>query len=84
MDENSPPVEAAMPKTPESTAKRAAAVAAIPNLSPKRRDLSRMGDMEDLFEAGYDSDGECGPFVDVEAVEGEQDFEENSVQTGLE
>eukprot|EP00547_Thalassionema_nitzschioides_P014673 CAMPEP_0194238244 /NCGR_PEP_ID=MMETSP0158-20130606/5025_1 /TAXON_ID=33649 /ORGANISM="Thalassionema nitzschioides, Strain L26-B" /LENGTH=863 /DNA_ID=CAMNT_0038972445 /DNA_START=101 /DNA_END=2689 /DNA_ORIENTATION=- len=84
IDENVPLVEATMPKTPESRAKRAAAVEAIPNLSPKRRDLSRINGMEYLFDQGYDSDGEHAPCFNIETVEGEQDFEENSVRTGLE
>ena len=32
--------------------------------------------MEENFDKGYDSDGECGPFMIMEDVEGEQIFDE--------
>ena len=32
--------------------------------------------MEENFDKGYDSDGECGPFITMEDVEGEQIFDE--------
>ena len=32
--------------------------------------------MEENFDKGYDSDGECGPFMTMGGVEGEQIFDE--------
>ena len=38
-----------------------------------------MHDLEDSFENGYDSDGLHGPFFDAKDAEGEQDFDEDSL-----
>ena len=38
-----------------------------------------MHDLEDSFENGYDSDGLHGPFFDAMDAEGEQDFDEDSL-----
>ena len=48
--------------------------------SPQVRDLSSIAMMEEKFEMGYDSDGEAGPFVDMEEIEGEQIFEEEAIE----
>ena len=63
----SPPAPAGPPK--EITA----------DLSPQVRDLSSIGAMEEKFELGYDSDGQNGPFVDMEEIEGVQIFDENPI-----
>ena len=43
--------------------------------SPQVCDLTSISRMEDKFEIGYDSDGELGPFANMEDIEGEQMFE---------
>ena len=44
--------------------------------SPRIRCLRNIFQLEVDFEAGYDSDGQCGPFVNMEEVEGQQIFHE--------
>ena len=56
-------------------------VIGVPLLSPQRRDLSRISAIEELFENGYDSDGLKGPFFDAIEEEGEQDFDEDSLDS---
>ena len=46
--------------------------------SPRQRNLRDLAYMEDKFDDGYDSDGEL-PFVNMEAIEGPQDFDEEAV-----
>ena len=41
--------------------------------SPRSICLRNIEKMEDKFELGYDSDGEAGPWCDMERYEGEQD-----------
>ena len=53
----------------------------VPQLSPHRRDLSRISDLEKSFENGYDSDGLEGPFFDAVDAEGEQDFDKDSLHS---
>ena len=53
----------------------------VPQLSPRRRDLTRISDLEESFENGYDSDGLEGPFFDAVDAEGEQDFDEDSLDS---
>ena len=48
-------------------------------MNPRRRDLGQLIDLEELFELGYDSDGFEGPFFDAVDAEGEQDFDEDSL-----
>jgi len=47
--------------------------------SPHRRNLAKIRSTEQQFEEGYDSDGEVGPFYDVTAIEGTQDFDEENI-----
>ena len=47
--------------------------------SPRAVDLSRIATLEPKFELGYDSDGFDGPYCDMEALEGEQDYDEISL-----
>ena len=49
--------------------------------SLNRRNLSKLHQLEDKFEDGFDSDGERGPFVGIDEIEGEQDFEEAPLQS---
>ena len=59
-------------KTPEKTT-----TMALNTPSPRARDLaSMMKRNESGFENGYDSDGQMGPFNNMEVVEGPQDFDE--------
>ena len=51
----------------------------IPQTSPQRRDLGRVNDLEESFEKGYYSDGLQGPFFNEVNAEGEQDFDEYSL-----
>ena len=44
--------------------------------SPRIRCIKNILQLEVDFEAGYDSDGQCGPFVNIEDIEGEQMFDE--------
>ena len=44
--------------------------------SPRVRNLMMLNKLEGKFDDGYDSDGECGPFFDLEDVEGLQIFDE--------
>ena len=44
--------------------------------SPRLRNLANLCKLEDNFDFGYDSDGELGPFFDMEDVEGVQMFDE--------
>ena len=44
--------------------------------SPRARNLRHIHAIEGTFADGYDSDGESGPFVRMDEVEGEQIFEE--------
>ena len=39
------------------------------------RSLQQIRWLEENFDKGYDSDGECGPFMTMEDVEGEQIFD---------
>ena len=48
--------------------------------SPHVRNLQEISKMEGKFDMGYDSDGESGPFVNVEDVEGEQMFDEEEMK----
>ena len=54
-------------------------VITLPESSPRQINLRRIAQLEDKFETGYDSDDALGPFMDAIEVEGEQDFEENSI-----
>ena len=47
--------------------------------SPCQRELLGIVTLKSKFEEGYDSDGESGPWCDMEALEGEQDFEEDDL-----
>ena len=51
----------------------------VPQISPRRRDLSKIRDLEESFENGYDSDGFHSPFFDAVDAEGEQDFDKDSL-----
>ena len=51
----------------------------VPQMSPRRRDLTRISNLEESFKNGYDSDGLEGPFFDAVDAEGEQDFDEDSL-----
>ena len=44
--------------------------------SPRARNLRNLQKLEESFGVGYDSDGEIGPFTNMEEVEGVQIFEE--------
>ena len=44
--------------------------------SPRASNLRNIQKLEESFSLGYDSDGELGPFTNMEEVEGEQIFEE--------
>ena len=46
----------------------------IPKI-PRAVDLSHVATLEPKFELGYDSDGFDGPYCDMEALEGEQDYD---------
>lgn len=45
-------------------------------MSPRLRSIANISDLEQFFDAGYDSDGELGPFSNLEEVEGVQMFDE--------
>ena len=49
----------------------------VTNESPRQKNLSNVAQLESKFEEGYDSDGQAGPWCDLMATEGEQDFEED-------
>ena len=49
-------------------------------MSPRVRSLQRIHQLEETFEHGYDSDGECGPFVRMEDIEGDQIFVEEELE----
>ena len=51
----------------------------IPQTSPQRRDLGRINELEESSEKGYASDGLQGPLFNAVDAEGEQDFDENSL-----
>ena len=53
----------------------------VPPSSPQRRDLERISELEDLFYLGWDSDGLLGPFWGAVDAEGEQDFDEDALDT---
>jgi len=40
--------------------------------SPRLRSLRQIRQLEENFDNGYDSDGECGPFITMKDVEGDQ------------
>ena len=48
-------------------------------MSPHIRSLRQIELLETKFDEGYDSDGESGPFIRMEDVEGEQIFDENGL-----
>ena len=45
-------------------------------MSPRLRSIANISDLEQFFDAGYDRDGELGPFSNLEEVEGVQMFDE--------
>ena len=71
-DSKRTPDSSKMVKT-SGTSTAAAAPLSEVNLpqSPQLRDYTRISTMEKLFEDGYDSDGEKGPFTNICEVEGE-------------
>ena len=46
-------------------------------MSPRLRSIANISNLEQFFDAGYDSDGELGPFSNLEEVEGVQIFDED-------
>ena len=50
----------------------------IPKI-PTAVDLSRVAKLESRIELGYDSDGFDGHYFDMEALEGEQDYDKISL-----
>ena len=46
------------------------------NVSPRLRNLHELSRMEHKFDEGCDSDGEIGPFCNLEDIEGPQIFDE--------
>ena len=53
-------------------------VVPIPKI-PRVVDLSLVDTLESKFELGYDSDGFDGPYWDMKALEGEQDYDKISL-----
>ena len=51
----------------------------VTHKSPCIRNLMMINKLEDKFDEGYDSDGECGPFFNLEDVEGLQIYEEEEM-----
>ena len=45
-------------------------------MSPRLRSIANISNLEEFFDAGYDSDGELMPFSNLEEVEGVQIFDE--------
>ena len=64
-------------KDPATPSKGTAPVSYINvETSPRIRSLRQIRRLEDNFDKGYDSDGECGPFMTMKDVESEQIFDE--------
>ena len=51
----------------------------LPLESPRELNLSKICERDSKFEEGYDSDGDPEPWYDVEAIEGVQDFDEDTI-----
>ena len=67
-------------KYPATTSKGTAPVSHIDvETSPRLRSLQQIRRLEENFDKGYDSDGECGPFITMQDVEGEQIFDESEL-----
>ena len=47
--------------------------------SPRQVNISKLSSLESNFDEGYDSDGERGPWCDIIALEGEQDYDEYEI-----
>ena len=64
-------------KDPATPSKGTAPVSHINvETSPRLRSLRQIRLLKENFDKGYDSDGECGPFMTMEDVEGEHIFDE--------
>ena len=77
--EHGPPLEVDNQNIVENRTSVLESAISIPESSPRQINLRRIAQLEDKFETGYDSDDAIGPFMDAIDVEGEQDFEENSI-----
>ena len=77
-----PPPEDAIVENVENPAtmtEKTSALAITVISSPDQRDLSKLIEMEDKFDDGYDSDGAIGPFWECLEEEGLQDYDEEEM-----